>query len=154
LYFPDAVQIVDWYHAESYLEPIAKEAFAQDMQAGEDWLQRVRTELWEGQIEKVITTCAHWIDHPRAGEFAKRAVTYYTNNQQRMDYARFRQEGYMIGSGTVESACKQIVTQRLKRSGARWGESGALETAKARAAWLSGQWDKLSALWNQLPLAA
>lgn len=154
LYFPDAVQIVDWYHAESYLEPIAKEAFAQDAQAGEDWLQRVRTELWEGQVEKVITACAHWIEHPRAGEFAKRAVTYYTNNQQRMDYARFRQEGYMIGSGTVESACKQIVTQRLKRSGARWKESGALETAKARAAWLSGQWDELSALWNQLPLAA
>ena len=153
-YFPNAVQIVDWYHAESYLEPIAKEAFAHDPEARQAWLQRVRTELWEGQVDKVIATCTHWVDHPQAGEFAKNAITYYTNNQHRMDYARFRQEGYMIGSGTVESGCKQIVTQRLKRSGARWTPNGAVETSKARAVWLSGQWDELSALRGQLPLAA
>ena len=60
-----------------------------------------------------------------------------------MDYARLRKEGYQIGSGNVESACKQIGTQRLKRSGARWTENGARNTAKARAVWLSGQWERL-----------
>ena len=54
-----------------------------------------------------------------------------------MDYARYRQKGYWIGSGTVESACKQIATARLKIAGARWTVSGAIATAKARAAWLS-----------------
>jgi hypothetical protein len=71
-----------------------------------------------------------------------------------MDYARFRQQGYFIGSGTVESAGKQIAGLRLKRAGARWFEGGAVATAKARAAWLSDQWDNLAARRANLPLAA
>jgi hypothetical protein len=51
-----------------------------------------------------------------------------------MDYARFRQLGYFIGSGTVESAGKQITGIRLKRAGARWTVIGAVATAKARVA--------------------
>jgi hypothetical protein len=70
-----------------------------------------------------------------------------------MDYARFRAEGYLIGSGTIESGCKQIVSLRLKRARARWTEPGALQTAKARAAWLSGDWDDLAARRAALPLA-
>ena len=66
------------------------------------------------------------------------------------DYALFRQQGYFIGSGTVESSCKQVVTMRLKAPGARWTQNGALATAKARTAWLNGYWDHLAAL----PLAA
>jgi hypothetical protein len=153
-YFPDAVQIVDWYHAEIYLQPIAKEAFADAPEADQQRWQTVRTDLWKGQVDRVITACAQFEGHPQAGEAAKKAVTYFTNNQYRMDYARFRYAGYMIGSGTVESGCKQIVTQRLKCSGACRTVPGAVVTAKARAAWLSGQWDQLAMSRSQLPLAA
>ena len=70
-----------------------------------------------------------------------------------MQYDRFRAAGYLIGSGTVESGCKQIVTQRLKLPGAQWTVKGAVKTAKARAAWLSGEWDILCAQRAALPLA-
>lgn len=50
----------------------------------------------------------------------------------------------MIGSSTVESGRKQTVTQRLKRSGARWTKHRGRMTAKARAAYLSEQLDELS----------
>jgi len=53
----------------------------------------------------------------------------------------------------VESGCKQIVTQRLKRPGAQWTVDGAVRTAKARAAWLSGQWETLCTQRAALPLA-
>ena len=154
LYYPHAIQIVAWYHAEGYLEPIAKALYGTDQKAIHHWLDETRTLLWEGHVQKVIATCSKLTDHPQAGEAAQKALTYYSNNQHRMDYARFREAGYMIGSGTVESGCKQIVTQRLKRSGARWTETGARLTAKARAAWLSGQWDHLVHLRSRLPLAA
>jgi len=39
---------------------------------------------------------------------AEQAVTYFTNNCERMRYDQFRAAGYMIGSGTIESACKPI----------------------------------------------
>ena len=68
-------------------------------------------------------------------------------------HARFRRAGYFIGSGTVESAGKQIAGMRLKRAGARWTENGAVQTAKARAAWLSDDWDALARQRAALPLA-
>jgi hypothetical protein len=150
--FPQAVQIVDWYHAVEYLTPIAEAAYGTASPQGKDWLEGVHTDLWEGRIDQVIAACQAFQKHAQAGEAARRAVTYYTNNARRMDYARFRAAGYQIGSGTIESGCKQIATQRLKRSGARWTLQGARMTAKARAAWLSGQWDQLSAQRAALPL--
>lgn len=44
---------------------------------------------------------------------ARKAVTYFYHNAELMRYDQFRAAGYMIGSGTVESGCKQIVSQRL-----------------------------------------
>ena len=82
-------------------------------------------------------------------------MTYFRNNQHRMRYEKYRAQGYMIGSGTVESACKQIVSHRLRCSGAQWKVEGAKLTAKARAAWLSGKenWETLCAMRANLPLA-
>lgn len=151
--FPRATQIVDWYHAAEYLPPIAHAAFG-DTPAGQAWLQRQRQALWEGQIEQLIANCLEAAEQfAKAENVALAAATYYENNRQRMDYARLRQEGYQIGSGPTESGCKQIATLRLKQAGARWTLSGAALTAKARAAWLSDEWQLLKQRRRALPLA-
>lgn len=149
-YFPDAVQIVDWYHACEYLTPIAEAAFPQPNER-KAWLEEIKTCLWLGKIKNVIQACQAFLNHNLAADVAQKAVTYYTNNQHRMDYAQYRKNGYWIGSGTIESACKQIATARLKIAGARWTLPGLIATAKARAAWLSNSnvFDTLV----QLPLA-
>lgn len=143
-YFPDAVQIVDWYHAVGYLSPIVHAAFGPNDRKGRAWLKRVRTLLWNGQVKQVLQACIRLQRQvPKASEAIEHALTYFSNNAHRMDYARLRHAGYFIGSGTIESACKQIGTYRLKRAGARWSLSGARLVAKARAAWLSGAWHQL-----------
>lgn len=152
-YFPNAVQIVDWYHACEYLPPIAEAVFGKDTPQYHEWLEQARTQLWEGQIDALIHDCQLFASIPAAAKAVHAAVSYFTHNQKRMDYARFRQQGYFIGSGTVESAGKQIATLRLKRAGARWTVNGAVSTAKARAAWLSNQWDDLAKRRAALPLA-
>jgi hypothetical protein len=134
-YFPEAVQIVDWYHACEYLTPIATVLFSEDSEKKE-WIQKTKTWLWQGKIKKVIQECQKHL-HSLATDAAQSAITYYSNNQHRMKYAEYRKKGYAIGSGTVESACKQIATARLKIAGARWTVKGAIATAKARAAWLA-----------------
>jgi len=148
-YYPNAVQIVDWFHAEEHLEIVAKAAFpnAADQHA---WLEAASQSLWDGQVEDVIRACEELA--PSCSK-AQEAVTYFSNNIDRMRYHHFRSAGYLIGSGTIESACKQIVTQRLKLPGAQWEVSGAVQTAKARAAWLSGCWQSLCQLRSALPLA-
>lgn len=150
-YFPDAIQIVDWYHACEYLTPIAETVFSQDTER-QEWLHKVKDWLWQGEIQKVIQACQEFSHCSPAAIAVQRAITYYSNNQHRMQYADYRSNGYWIGSGTIESACKQIASARLKIAGARWTVSGAIATAKARAAWLS-EGDCFNRLFR-LPLAA
>lgn len=153
-YFPQATQIVDWYHASQYLTPIADTAFGAGTPQAQQWLTQTRTDLWEGRIHDVIQACRTCRRRRASRPFAEKAITYYIHNEKRMDYARFRQQGYLIGSGTIESACKQIAAARLKCSGARWSLAGVIATAKARAAWLSQSWDHLKPLYFKLSLAA
>ncbi len=149
-YFPNAIQIVDWYHAVDRLKRIAEEAFshAQERQA---WLENSTEDLWQGRVEAVIEACQHLA---KKSNLAKQSLLYYANHMERMRYAQFRAAGYLIGSGVIESGCKQIVTQRLKLPGAQWNVEGAVLTAKARTAWMSGNWHKLVSARSLLPLAA
>ena len=62
--------------------------------------------------------------HPRLTKIAK-VLAYFRKNRHRMRYAEWKREGFMIGSGVVEAACKTLVAQRLKLSGMRWGTRGA-----------------------------
>jgi len=153
-YFPQAVQIVDWYHAVEYIAPIGNAAFGENSAQSREWRDQVIDDLWEGRFDRVLEALNEWADHPQAGQAAYKATTYYTNNRHRMRYADFRAKGYRIGSGTAESACKQIGAQRLKVAGARWSEQGARDTAKARATLLSGHWNSISSRLGAYPLAA
>ena len=70
-------------------------------------------------------------------------LTYFENQVHRMDYPSYVAKGWQIGSGPVESACKTVVSQRLKCAGMRWGEEGSEGVCQLRALFLSerGQWD-------------
>jgi hypothetical protein len=149
-YFPNAIQIVDWYHAADRLKRIAEEAFS-NLEERQAWLEKNTEDLWQGSVEAVIEACQLLA---RSSNLAKQSLLYYGNNMERMRYAQFRAAGYLIGSGVIESGCKQIVTQRLKLPGAQWNVDGAVLTAKARAAWMSGNWQKLVSARSLLPLAA
>jgi len=140
LYYPDATQIVDWYHASQYIYKVADDAFETGSVDYLNWIEQSKALLWDGRIEQLIAKCEVFLDKPKVYEAAYAALTFYTNNKKRMDYARFRKEGYFIGSGTIESAAKRLGELRLKEAGARWTRDGAVFTAKARAAWLGEQW--------------
>jgi len=63
-----------------------------------------------------------------------------------MDYASYRARGLQIGSGSAESACKQVVSSRLKQAGMIWDASGAAAVAEVRAWLLSERWQEAIAL--------
>jgi hypothetical protein len=148
-YYPSAIQIVDWYHAEERLERIAEEAFS-DLGERQPWLEKITEALWHGNVEVVMDACQNL---SKKSSLAKQALAYFNNNMERMRYAQFRAAGYLIGSGVIESGCKQIVSRRLKLPGAQWTLDGAILTAKARCVWLSGLWQDLISKRSLLPLA-
>jgi len=148
-YYPNAIQIVDWYHAEERLKRMAEEAFS-SLEERQPWLEKIIESLWLGNVEFVIDACQ---SISKKSNLAKQAVTYFSNNIERMRYAKFRAAGYLIGSGVIESGCKQIVTQRLKLPGAQWNLDDAILIAKARCVWLSGRWQDLVSKRSLFPLA-
>ena len=151
VHYPEAIQIVDWFHATEYIAPVANAAFA-DEDKCQTWIEQVRDHLWNGDLDAVIAACHRFTEPGKAQDAARKAVTYFTNNRHRMDYPTYRAKGYQIGSGTIESGCKQIVAQRLKVAGAIWDHDNAIKTAKARAALLSSQWDTLTSRREHLSL--
>ena len=52
-HYPEAVQIVDWFHATDYIAPVANTAF-DDEDKRDTWTEHVRTDLWEGKLDAVI----------------------------------------------------------------------------------------------------
>ena len=80
-------------------------------------------------------------------EELRKVSGYFENNRHRIDYPTYRQQGWDIGSGPTEAACK-IVGARLKGSGMRWLEEGAAQVAPLRALYQSGTdaWDAFWAL--------
>ena len=123
LYYPDATQILDWYHASQYLYKIADEAFETKSEEYKVWIDRMKTLLWDGRIKRLITECEFFADKPAVSKATNAAMTFYANNKKRMNYAHFREEGYFIESGTIESAAKRLGELRLKEAGARWTNS-------------------------------
>jgi hypothetical protein len=144
--FPDVeVVILDFYHASEYLNDWSKAFYSNESQASEAaqrWCHRLKHEGGE-----VVLAELKAMDVSTRGESVKQAyekvLVYFTNQVHRMDYPSYRAKGWLIGSGPVEAACKQVVGQRLKGTGMRWSEAGADAVCHLRALFRSekGQWD-------------
>lgn len=140
-HFPKAIQILDWFHASEYLMPVAQAAFPTDLKQS-TWVAQMKQLMWDGHIEAVIAA----IDQLAlicSQDILRITANYFESHKERMRYAHFRSQGYQIGSGTIESAAKQIGMMRMKVPGAIWNETNARIVAKARAAYLSDRWASL-----------
>ncbi len=143
----DLVVILDFYHAAGYLEALARAVHPQDEgQAAEQAEQWCRLLKEEGGAT-TLAVLRQWA-WPARKSSAWRAAwqaleSYFENNLHRMEYPEYVAEGWQIGSGVVESACKTVVAQRLKGAGKRWGEAGAHALCHVRALYRSekGQWE-------------
>jgi len=149
--FPrDPVLILDFWHASEYLTELGQMLYPAD----DETRQRVvgqwcRTLKREGggrilEILQALLPCRK----AAVREKLRVTLTYFRNNVHRMDYPSYVGNGWAIGSGAVESACKTVVGQRLKLSGMRWREYGTDTVCQLRALFKSepGQWQ---AFWNR-----
>ena len=145
-HFPEAIQIVDFYHAAERLWSLSRAIYGEGTKACKDWARRRIKHLLKGKVELVIQSLSE--SSAPNGDVAEEIadnITYFTNNKERMRYNEYREKGYHIGSGTVESACKHVVGQRLKQAGMRWSVEGADAILQLRILWKNGEWNKF---WN------
>jgi hypothetical protein len=119
--FPQAVFIVDWTHAEERLWNVSKAVFGETSPQAKGWAETYVDHLWHGRVEEVLEALQR-LDRaqPSPPDDIRQAIGYFETRLSKMDYARFRQEGYPIGSGTVESGINTLVHHRMKRQGRGW----------------------------------
>ena len=155
--FPKAIQILDWYHAVEHLWAAGRTRFGQHEKELWAWVEQRKAELWNGQVERVIEALRVLskevgTPNPELSQAARerdprwiayRTVGYFEENRGRMDYPRFRTANLPIGSGVVESSCKHVVGDRMKRTGMRWDEEGGDDLLALRCLDLSDRWDSL-----------
>jgi hypothetical protein len=139
-HFPHAVQIVDWFHASERVWALGRALFGLETAETAAWVEAQLGRLVQGQA---TTLAAEWQTLPCRGEAATvrdEQVTYFTNQASRMAYDRYREQGWDIGSGMVESACKHLIGAREKGPGMRWSEAGAQTVAAVRVLLFNGHW--------------
>jgi hypothetical protein len=165
--FPQAVQIVDWYHAREHLGALAQLLYGEGTAAAWTWLETLAGELWAARTADDIAAVATaaevaWATPrkdlpdgtPRRTRARQREVTkavaYFTTNASRLRYGAFRAQGLPIGSGVVEGGCQSVLHVRLKRPGACWSAPAAEAVARARAALCSDPTPACSHPWDPL----
>ena len=145
------VLILDFYHPAEYLGELAKLWQPQDPEAATalaaQWCHTMKHEGGRG-IVAVLEGLAVPPRRVPLREKLAETLNYFRNNLHRMDYPAYQANGWLIGSGSIESACKTVVGQRLKLAGMRWGEDGTDALCHLRALFRSEteQWD---AFWRR-----
>lgn len=144
VYFPRAVKIVDFRHATDHLGPLSKllrtEVSSEDLLSS--WCHQLKH---EGGL-KILETLeglhrGRMTNEARAEH--ESALTYFRNHAHKMNYPEYLRRGWYIGTGSIESACKNVINQRLSQGGMRWGEEGSDGVAHLRALFRSEecQWE-------------
>lgn len=137
-YFYDSIQVVDWYHATEHLANAAQQLYPQDEGVRKRWLHEHKTILFQGHADRVIEHLQTKAEtaSSTAADVLRQEAGYFETHKHRMYYLDFRNDGWLLGSGTVESAAKQY-KHRFTGPGMRWSRTGLENLIPVRSLVLS-----------------
>ena len=138
-HFPDAVQIVDRFHAKQHLSDVAKSIYGADSDLAKQWARERHDELDAGDIDAVLDALR--VHSPKDDE-ARKCIDYVEDNRARMRYPLFQAAGLCSSTGVVEAGCKVVIGTRCKRAGMHWTVSGANAIIALRSCKLSGRFEE------------
>ena len=140
-------QILDCRHPQERFTEIAKRVFGEGTKEARSWSEEQRRALLEGRIQQVIESIEKLAPKCKEStQYIRQALGYLRTNAHRMNYGELRAQGYYIGSGVIESACKHIVAARLKQAGMKWSRQHVPKVLALRVCRASGWWD---AFWKE-----
>ena len=101
-------------------------------------------QLRNDQVAQVITRLQDLKPQmkPGAAEATGKTIEYYQNNQERMKYKAARHRHEPVGSGAIESTCRQLQC-RMKRCGQFWSTAGDEALLCLEMFWRNERWELL-----------
>lgn len=149
-HFPKAVRILDFSHALGYITQAGQSVWGEGTDRAHQWYRRMRHQLKHHPPQRTLDDLA-FLSRKAATDEAQAAVDdarrYLSKRMAQIDYPHFRQEGFPIGSGSVESSHKVVVQSRMKRGGMRWAQSHVDPMLALRNLVVNGRW---SVGWPQI----
>lgn len=147
--FPMALWIVDLYHALERLHKLCQGLYPNDTSWRTRTEQKWKEMLQNDQVQEVIAAARRRLKDlgPQSDDTLEKQIAYFENQQSRMLYKTYRQQGLFVGSGVVEAGCKAVIGQRLKDSGMFWTECGATHVLALCCALKGHRWDEC---WDRL----
>jgi hypothetical protein len=137
-YFAGSQQTVDWYHAKQHLFAACYTLHAEGTPQAQRWMNQYSERLYLGHAHQIAQTLRTAAEQQPAAEAQ---AGYFETNHHRMHYMALREEGWVIGSGMIESGAKQFKS-RFAGPGMRWSRDGAERLLPIRAAILGKQFDR------------
>ena len=139
--FPEARQRVDFYHVSQHLWAVARTLHPDDATAARAWVEPLLGKLKDDASCAVITELEQLQKRLEgaARESVQKEVNYLQSQRERMDYGTAQRKGEPLGSGAMESTCRQYQA-RFKRTGQFWSQTGdealmCLETFRRNGRW-------------------
>lgn len=137
--------VLDIMHVTSRLWEAAHCFHAEGSAEAQEFVKGRLQRLLEGEVDGVIRGLRQMATkRALRGQKAKtiaRVTQYYENHRDRMHYDEYLASGYPIGTGPVEGACRNLIKDRMERTGMRWSVPGAQAMLDLRATYLNGDWD-------------
>jgi hypothetical protein len=143
--FVDVTLILDLLHVLEKLWAAAYTLHPEGSPEAEAFVRERALRILRGQVSQVVKGFRQMVTKRRLqGQRRKTLLgvaAYYYRNRRRMRYNLYLRKGWPIASGSVEGACKNLVKDRMERSGMRWTPPMAEAILRLRAIYLSGDFE-------------
>jgi len=142
-HFPNAIQIVDLYHARQHLWEVARQLYPHEEIKQKAWMKVHQKRLLDkGKIEKLVGALRSLnTANTQLAEKFRTEADYFEKNAERMRYPKFRRQHLFVGSGVIEAGCRTVIGSRLKQSGMFWTVRGANAILTLRCSHLNGRFE-------------
>jgi hypothetical protein len=140
------IVILDLFHV---LEKLWKASYAfhpEGSDEAKEWVRERALRILQGQVSQVVKGMRQ--SATKRGlrgnklKAVESAASYFYARRKYMKYDEYLEAGLPIASGAVEGACKNLIKDRMERSGMRWSKKTAEAILKLRAIYRSGDWDE------------
>ncbi|MEK9149131.1 MAG: ISKra4 family transposase [Candidatus Desantisbacteria bacterium] len=141
----DITQILDLFHVLEKLWGAAYVFHQEGTKEAKEWIKKQALRILSGNVSQVIKGIRQSATKRRIRGNNRKTVDevtgYFYRNRLYMKYNKYLEQGLPIASGSVEGACKNLVKDRMERSGMRWTKDMAEAMLKMRAIYLSGDFE-------------
>jgi hypothetical protein len=142
---PQIVEILDFWHAVEHLWKLANSVFGQGSPEAVAWVNQQVTDLLKGMETRFFTALETLVAKAQTmgesiAKIGNDELRYFQNNAERMHYADYLANGYLIGSGAMEGTNNYHIKGRVDRAGMRWKPPGVMAVLRNRTLIQNEDW--------------